>query len=975
VLATSLYQQLPGRPQKTYEDVKEDEDLFAQVGEIAATREVKLTKQLLVFSDSRQNAAYFAPYLNSTYNDLIAKQMLVQTVETHREECLANRWSLPDFNQRVIRQIQSTDFFKQETHETLSREAWKWIMREFAFGSGLSSLENMGLLAFEPDFTRIRDSEALFRLKFIHDAGFSYEEAKVLFAFFLDQFRVNAAVEFPEAVRPQDDFFYPGNRQGGFWREKPMGVSSQPRGYALKGWLPSGGYSNTRLDYLLRLLTVGGRKASPEEGRELLRKVFEAITDMRRSPLAPYIKTEQADGSGRIYKLDPGVYRVLPGRGSGAPKNYRCDSCFKVTRLNLRGVCPSFRCAGKLHKVDLDQELKDNHYRHLYVNLRPEPMVAHEHTAQLATEYAAEVQTKFVKGAINVLSCSTTFELGVDVGELETVFMRNVPPTPANYAQRAGRAGRRTDSTAYALTFARLSSHDFSQFRQPQRMISGVVRPPYFDLNNAKIAKRHLYACALAQFWRVNPAYFRTVEAFFINGGPGLFKEFLDRRPATLLRTLKEVVPPAIQKEIGVEDWAWVDEMYSKNGVMTKVVTELEKDLVAIEEALDDAVSEENFHTAAYLKKVRNTVLRRPLINYLAQKNILPKYGFPVDVVNLQVDFHTADARNIDLSRDMQIAISEYAPDSQVVANGKLWTSRYVKRLRARDLLRYSYIQCQCGYFAKALLDQDLGSACPVCDAAPIVKQVFEVPEFGFIAEREPRPPGNHRPERTYSSRKFFSGQGEAAETREVLVGKNLLVLRSYIHGVLTVVNSGYGYGFYICRTCGYGTVGPAPPTTHRNSWGKQCHGYFERVSLGYDFETDIVEMDFSEVALEHSLREGYWESLLYSIVEGLSAALEIDRQDVDGTVYVSSSGRRSLVLFDTVPGGAGHVKRILEGGNCLEVLERALSILKSCDCGGEAGDTSCYGCLRNYGNQFIHDKLRRDYAIGGLEEILVSSE
>ena len=467
VLATSLYQQLPGRVVKIREQQAAADDLFAQVDEAAATVEGKRIKQLLVFSDSRQNAAYFAPYLSSTYQDLIAKNMLVQTVERHREECLANKWNLVDFKRRVLRQIEKSDLIR-DSIETLSAEVWKWILREFAVETGLSGLESMGLLAFLPDFASIENREVLFNLRFIHDAGFSREEAQVLFAFFLDQFRVNRAIEYPEEVGPRDEFFAPKNQQGGFWKRRPPGVNAHPAGYSLKGWLPAGDkYSNTRLDYLERVLAAGDQSVSAPEANKLLDQIFQAITDIR-SPLANYIKTEETRGSGRIYKLDPGLYKVVPGRENNKLRHYRCDACHKVTRFSLRGVCPSFRCRGNLHEVDLDRELRDNHYRHLYLNLRPESMKAHEHTAQLATEYAAEVQTKFVKGDINVLSCSTTFELGVDVGELETVFMKNVTPTPANYAQRAGRAGRRTDSTAYALTFARLASHDFSQFSRPE---------------------------------------------------------------------------------------------------------------------------------------------------------------------------------------------------------------------------------------------------------------------------------------------------------------------------------------------------------------------------------------------------------------------------------------------------------------------------------------------------------------------------
>ena len=103
-------------------------------------------------------------------------------------------------------------------------------------------------------------------------------------------------------------------------------------------------------------------------------------------------------------------------------------------------------------------------------------LIIKEHTAQLGQDLAYDYQNEFKDKKINVLSCSTTFEMGVDVGSLETVFMRNMPPSPANYAQRAGRAGRRNSSAALILTFARRRSHDLTFFAEPQKMIKGIIK-------------------------------------------------------------------------------------------------------------------------------------------------------------------------------------------------------------------------------------------------------------------------------------------------------------------------------------------------------------------------------------------------------------------------------------------------------------------------------------------------------------------
>jgi Lhr-like helicase len=104
-----------------------------------------------------------------------------------------------------------------------------------------------------------------------------------------------------------------------------------------------------------------------------------------------------------------------------------------VTLHNVPGVCRAYRCTGNLRVLDPEKEFQSNHYYRLYSDVEPIPMQVEEHAAQLTTNAAAELQTKSIRGEVNVLSCSTTFELGVDVGDLEAVFMRNMSPFAANY--------------------------------------------------------------------------------------------------------------------------------------------------------------------------------------------------------------------------------------------------------------------------------------------------------------------------------------------------------------------------------------------------------------------------------------------------------------------------------------------------------------------------------------------------------------
>ena len=955
--------------------------------------EDRQTERLLVFSDSRQDAAFFAPYFERTYNQILARSLIYRVISDYRGSIIGAAWRVSDLVRPLVKMAQGAGIVTQElSPRGQDSVAWTWILEEFLRYDRHNSLESLGMLSFSPARPAgWRPPGPLLTPPW----NLSYEEVWGLMRVLLNSLRTNGAVLFPDEVSPTDEAFAPRNRP--YYVRQYQ--SDRKRG--VMAWSPSKGGLNARLDFLIRLADRLGIENPRDVSTEVLDRLWDSHLgpDNKRSVWARYFQALTQPRIGTVYQMRLDMWQIdISCSDDGTSGWYRCNVCGFISRVSVRGVCPNYKCTGVLKPLKSDTMLMKqiepsrllplareqeegvngtfhHHYARLYRTLDPVALNAKEHTAQLTSMEAASLQTKFTNGEVNVLSCSTTFELGVDLGTLEAVFLRNMPPTPANYVQRSGRAGRRTGSAAFVATYAQRRPHDLEYFRNPNRMVSGIIKPPHFKLANDKIIRRHIHAMALSYLWRTDKSiYGNGIVTDFFGARVGVCKlmDLLLARPKDLLESLVRTVPAEVHEEIGIHDWLWVDGLLDpEEGVLIRAADEFEQDTRVLNEALVTLQSQRR--PSDYILKALNTVEKRRLINYLAARGVLPKYGFPVDSVELKLNSHAPEASRLELERDLRIALSEYAPGSKIIAGGKMWTSRYLRLLPRRSWIRYRFAICDnCGSYERVMVESSEPLVSCSCCNAPLAKVrqqgTYVVPEFGFGSEFAPAEDAPQaRPPRYPFPRVYFYGPslGESEEYARLRLNGVEMHARSAPKGKLAALNTYGRAGFNICFRCGYGVPGVQAPKKHKDSFDRECGGTLTRVSLGHEFETDVLLISFQ--GYEDS-RDGFWHSLLYGLLEGLSLALDIERSDLDGCLYPKGGRLASpeIVLFDNVPGGAGHVRRAVDPGVLKKILQSTRSFLASCECG-----TSCSGCLRNFRNQYWHGKLNRQWVLDFLAEVL----
>ena len=978
VLGTELFEQLPNEEVTITSALKENQNsgrrsIFAGTAQPQQIRK-KLMRQFLCFSDSRSEAAFFASYMERSYDEFLRRRGIWHIAEKYRNSGI-EKVSVFQFVDELSRYFENNRSFAEwdagenqdvgKLSAASRSNAWVAILNEMFNARRGTSLVSMGVLsfayrrnaqvatAFQGDPYNLSPQDAIALLELLtQDAVFSGA--------------IDAGKEYTlTAAEREYIFFTPSAKKLVLLRTGDSAKQSW-----ISGWRgrkrPNGNYyPNSRLVRLTRALGI-----SDDEADAILEDYWTNV-----------FKAETEE-----FVLDANDFDICIGGTEGA-KFYRCKKCGRVTPYNVKKHCASVKCAGMLEPCDPLKDSAMNHYARLYSSSHSEPLYIKEHTAQLAKDQQTRYQEAFVQKKINALSCSTTFEMGVDVGSLETVYMRDVPPSPSNYVQRAGRAGRAKHSAAFVMTYAKLSSHDFTYYDDPTAMISGKIKAPIFEIENEKILNRHIFAVALSSFFAQHKeVYAGDNQTVLLNeGGYELLKEYLNTQPENLRQLLLRSIPTKMHQRLGIADFGWINRLCGENGVLEiavqdfrGTVAEMEKELLACRRRHDDEAA------GVWSRTLRNfrcskddNAGKKSLIGFLVRNNVLPKYGFPVDTVELIPDINAVGhGRALQLARDLQMAIAEYAPGAEVVADGKMYVSRYIRKMPGKnaDAAWEKGFYCpKCPTCGQPNFTKDPvaggGRECVSCHT-PIKRLSWRKtlePRMGFCAEKEARPVPMHRPEHDFKTDDYYIGDPHRNLIAKQIfeVNGRALQIESTSNDSLVVIGQ---TDYKVCPDCGYASE-TGIPLEHKNSRGYRCvnkEGNSAEYRLSHDFKTDVAKITF---VTQEAADINVMLSVLYALLEGLSREMGIERTDIKGCLfYTSVDGCMifSVVLYDAVAGGAGHVRRIVtaDGQAFQRVLAKAISVVDNCDC-----DSSCYRCLRNYYNQKIHDNLNRNQASAFLHQ------
>ena len=993
-------------------------------------------ERLLIFSDSRQDAAHQARFIvfASRYDRM--RRQVVELLNSHGALSLQRLIEL--LGEKGIKEqdnkhapIDSTAWINEEKMQRI--RAWEEapLLDEIAITAGYrATLINLGLVQINyhclDEYVQQQGADIARNL------GISIDNLEYICRSLLNEIRRRGCVS-RELLRYHPAHpSCPSYIKAAEWERRVK----NPQGYALSSGLPIAYIDSANVPYGVqahnpwRKPKAGGRGPSLERIFKHLLLRFDGIVPNEEHivELLEWMNQGSFLVAADIYGFRDKIQllqvnaEVLHLQLSTEQQRYRCEVC-ATPMLGGKNNYPCPYCHGNLIRWRQSEVMENRHVKRI-LSTDFIPLVAGEHTAQVPNDVRVELEDDFKATAseskINLLACSPTLEMGIDVGGLDAVILRNIPPRPDNYAQRGGRAGRRT-RIGLVVGYARNTPHDQYFYDKPGEMIAGEVPAPALALGNRDVIFRHLNAIA---FGAASPGLASKMVEYITTKGDINTQQ---------VEALVAGVQAQTENAIAIANIAWRGIVLNEAGldenalrqhlnklperiwdVINRTALQVKQLRTALDTYSQDLQGERAATRAGQLvarilglqtdKQGNNQEADDRSTGYplrrFAEFGILPGYEFPTQPAALRLlgDEHEEDP----VSVARRFGIGQFQPEAQVFARTKRWkvigldnASPWNPRSEGATWLYRICNTCKLRFEADK-------PACPRCgNNAP--GKAHPGGEFaGFLARRDESPILDE--EERYVTRNLVktypqwdgqvsgrwtlsNGWGLRWSTDEEVRWVNEGVApkdKDREQGIPLLHDEAKGYT--LCADCGRmlqpDLIQPTSGRRKTRQSGEDPYGHAENcpqkgkapqplaivtagkaeaLRLTIPVPTSIDEEDLQSWGL----------SLGYALKAGMQHLYMLDAAEIDfeyeGPWQVSNNSKKynmiSLTFIDPSLGGSGYLRRIAT--ELHQVAKRAIEHLDHPNC-----QTACYRCLKSYQNQRYHELLNYPQIIPALEQL-----
>jgi len=631
----------------------------------------------------------------------------------------------------------------------------------------------------------------------------------------------------------------------------------------------------------------------------------------------------------------------------------------------------------------------------------------HAHTGQIPSELRIKREGDFREGKLSALFCSPTMELGIDIRDLNVVHMRNVPPTPANYAQRSGRAGRSGQPALVAAFCSEGSPHDQYFFRRPELMVAGAVAPPRLDLGNQELVRGHIHSVWLsATGIKLGSG---IEEVLTLDAGPEYplrpdvqhLMQLSEEKLFSLRRECQSIIE-ACGSEVKEAFWntpGWLDSVLREAPTRFNEAFERWRELyISATQQRDEArktvdrpganakdrqeaeqKEREAKREIALLLNQANKSTESDFYpyRYLAAEGFLPGYNFPR--LPLRALLPAGDETH-SVDRPRFLGLGEFGPRNILYHEGRKYRmARCVLPTGGVEgRLKKAKFCTACGYF-----HDDQHTAADVCDhcKTPMTGEtseytpfLFEMPTVkGMRVERitcdeEERRREGYEMELYY---RFAVGPDGKPIVEKATATEGSQELLQLVHGPqanLWRVNRKWRRsdqrGFRLDTKTGY--------WAKRNGDDDRAGDFDEtRMLAGVlpfvrDTRNLLLIRPAADVGVVKEDLEAFLASLSFAFQRGMQIYFQVEEQEI-AVNRIGEGDLRSILFWEASEGGSGIWLRLMEDPDAVaRVVAEALTI---CHFDPETGEDraetdscvkACYRCLLSYTNQPDHRKLDR---------------